>query len=144
MPQICHLQTSVRSMTEKRHGCLSGVTWYYDDRFNTVLEMFLRNIVVFDVHPHANLLFHHIPKVIYWREIWRLWRPLEFNESSLKVMFSNLFLFRLGESVWTLASVSSLLLSGLGPGVALCCCSPSASRLTVLCVQSWYSADRYL
>ncbi len=30
------------------------------------------------LHIHdANLPFHHIPKVLYWIEIWWLWRPFE-------------------------------------------------------------------
>ncbi len=30
------------------------------------------------MHIHdANLPFHHIPKVLYWIEIWWLWRPFE-------------------------------------------------------------------
>jgi len=58
-------------------------------RFKKVLKTFLR-----DCGPYWHDLFssmdvplelHLIPKVLYWIEIWRLWRPLEFSE--LLVMF---------------------------------------------------------
>ncbi len=63
------------------HKCLNS--WWY--RFNKVLETFLRDfgpywhdsitqlLQIYDV----NLPFHHIPKVLYWIEIWWLWRPFE-------------------------------------------------------------------
>ncbi len=64
-------------------------------RFNKVLETFLRG---FGPYWHdsitqicrlyiqdVNLSFHHIPKLLYWIEIWWLWRP--FEESELIVMF---------------------------------------------------------
>lgn len=65
---------------------------------NKVLETFLREfgpywydsitqlLQICRLHTHdANLLFHHIPKVLYWIEIWWLWRPFEYSE--LIVMF---------------------------------------------------------
>ncbi len=67
-------------------------------RFNKVLETFPRDfgpywhdsitqlLQICRLHIHdANLSFHHIPKVVYWIEIWWLWRP--FVESELIVMF---------------------------------------------------------
>ncbi len=58
-------------------------------RFNKVLETFLRDfgsyyhdsitqlLQICRLHIHdVNLSFHHIPKVLYWIEIWWLWRPL--------------------------------------------------------------------
>ncbi len=57
-------------------------------RFNKVLETFLRDfgpywhdsitqlLQICRLHKHdVNLSFHHIPKVLYWIEIWWLWRP---------------------------------------------------------------------
>ncbi len=57
-------------------------------RFNKVLETFLRDfgpywhdsikqlLQICRLHIHdANLPFHHIPKVLYWIEIWWLWKP---------------------------------------------------------------------
>jgi len=31
----------------------------------------------------VNLLFHHIPKLLYWIEIWRLWMPFEYGYNVL-------------------------------------------------------------
>ncbi len=66
--------------------CLNSL-WH---RFNKVLETFLRDfgpywhdsitqlLQICRLHIHdANLPFHHIPKVLYWIEIWWLWRPFE-------------------------------------------------------------------
>ncbi len=67
-------------------NCLNS-SWH---RFNKVLETFLRDfglywydnitqllqichLLIHDV----NLSFHHIPKVLYWIEIWWLWRSFE-------------------------------------------------------------------
>ena len=41
--------------------------------------MLLLRICQLHIHA-ANLPFPHIPKVLYWIEIWWLWRPLEHNE----------------------------------------------------------------
>ncbi len=59
-------------------------------RFNKVLETFLRDLAPYchdsitqllqicRLHIHdENLPFHHIPKVLYWIEIWWMWRPFE-------------------------------------------------------------------
>ncbi len=59
-------------------------------RINKVLETYLRYfgpywhdsitqlLHICPLHIHdANLLFHHITKVLYWIEIWWLWRPFE-------------------------------------------------------------------
>ncbi len=67
-------------------NCLNSL-WH---RFNKVLEIFLRDFVPYwhdsitqllqfcRLHIHdENLPFHHIPKVLYWIEIWWLWRPFE-------------------------------------------------------------------
>ncbi len=66
--------------------CLNS-SWHI---FNKVLEIFLRDfgpyrhdsimqlLQICRLHIHdANLPFHHIPKVLYWIEIWWLWRPFE-------------------------------------------------------------------
>ncbi len=74
--------------------CLNS-SW---DRLNKVLETFLRDfgpywhdsitqllqICQLRIHD-ANLRSHHIPKVLYWIQIWWLWRP--FEKSELIVMF---------------------------------------------------------
>ncbi len=67
-------------------NCLNS-SWH---RFNKVLETFFRDfgpywhdsitqlLQICRLHIHdANLPFHHIPKVLYWIEIWWLWRPFE-------------------------------------------------------------------
>ncbi len=67
-------------------NCLSS-SWH---RFNKVLETFLRDfgpywhdsitqlLQICRLHIHdANLPFHYIPKVLYWIEIWWLWRSFE-------------------------------------------------------------------
>ncbi len=67
-------------------NCLNS-SWH---RFNKVLETFLRDfgpywhdsitqlLQICRLHIHdVNLSFHHIPKVLYWIEIWWLWRPFE-------------------------------------------------------------------
>ncbi len=67
-------------------SCLNS-SWH---RFNKVLETFLRDfgpywhdsitqfLQICRLHIHdVNLPFHHIPKVLYWIEIWWLWRPFE-------------------------------------------------------------------
>ncbi len=69
-------------------NCLNS-SWH---RFNKVLETFLRDfgpywhdsitqwLQICRLHIHdVNLLFHHIPKVLYWIEIWWLWRLLVFE-----------------------------------------------------------------
>ncbi len=72
------------------HVCLQNClnsSWH---RFNEVLKTFLRDfgpywhysitqlLQICRLHIHdANLPFHHIPKVLYWIEIWWLWRPFE-------------------------------------------------------------------
>ncbi len=74
-------------------NCLNS-SWH---RFNKVLETFLRGsapywhdsitqlLQIRRLHIHdANLPFQHIPKMLYWTEIWWLWR-LEYSE--LTVMF---------------------------------------------------------
>ncbi len=58
--------------------------------FNKVLETFLRDfgpywhdsitqlLQICRLHIHdVNLSFHHIPKMLYWIEIWWLWRSFE-------------------------------------------------------------------
>ncbi len=78
--------------------CLQNCLNYSWHRFNKVLETLLRDfgpywhdsitqlLQICRLHIHdANLPFHHIPKVLYWIEIWWLWRP--FEESELIVMF---------------------------------------------------------
>ncbi len=70
--------------------CLQNCFNYSWHRFNKVLETFLRDfgpywydsitrlLQICRLHIHdANLPFHHIPKVLYWIEIWWLWRPFE-------------------------------------------------------------------
>ncbi len=67
-------------------NCLNS-SWH---RFNKMLETFLRDfgpywhdsimqlLYICWLHIHdANLPFHHIPKVLYWIEIWWLWRTVE-------------------------------------------------------------------
>lgn len=54
--------------------------------------------------------------------------------------FSNLVLNDFGESMGPVDSVSCSWLTGVPPGVVLCCCSPSASRFTTSCVQRCSSA----
>ncbi len=67
-------------------------------RLNKVLEAFVRDfgpywhdsitqlLQICRLHIHdVNLPFHHIPKVLYWIEIWWLWRTFELSE--LIVMF---------------------------------------------------------
>ncbi len=67
-------------------NCLNSL-WH---RFNKVLETFLWDFGPYwhdriTQLPHicrlhiydANLPFHHIPMVLYWIEIWWLWRPFE-------------------------------------------------------------------
>ncbi len=44
-------------------------------------------------------------------------------------------LFNFGEPVWIVASISRV-----APGVVFCCCSPSASRFDMMCVQRCTSA----
>ncbi len=66
-------------------NCLNSL-WH---RFNKVLETFLRDfdpywhdsitqlLQICRLHIHdANFPFHHIAKVLYWIEIWWLWRPI--------------------------------------------------------------------
>ncbi len=66
--------------------CLNSL-WH---RFNKVLKTFLRDVSPYwpdsitqllqicRLHIHdVNLPFHHIPKVLYWIEIWWLWRVFE-------------------------------------------------------------------
>ncbi len=75
-------------------NCLNS-SWH---RFNEVFETFLRDfgsychdsitqlLQICRLHIHdENLSFHHIPKVLYWIEIWWLWRS--FEQSELIVMF---------------------------------------------------------
>ncbi len=85
--------------------CLNSL-WH---RFNKVLETFLRDfgpywhdsitqlLQICQLHIHANLPFHHIPKVLYWIEIWWLWRPFEWSE--LIVLFKKTSL-RWFELLW--------------------------------------------
>ncbi len=60
------------------------------DRFNKMLETLLRDfgpychdsitqlLQICRLHIHdENLPFHHIPKMLYWIEIWWLWRSFE-------------------------------------------------------------------
>ncbi len=67
-------------------NCLNS-SWH---RFNEVLETFFWDfgpywhesitqlLQICRLHIHdVNLPFHHIPKVLYWIEIWWLWRPFE-------------------------------------------------------------------
>ncbi len=67
-------------------NCLNS-SWH---RFNKVLETFLRDfgpywhdnitqlLQICRLHIHnTSLPFHHILKVLYWIEIWWLWRPFE-------------------------------------------------------------------
>ncbi len=67
-------------------NCLNS-SWH---RFNKVLETFIRDfgpywhdiitlfLKICRLHIHdENLPFHHITKVLYWIEIWWLWRPFE-------------------------------------------------------------------
>ncbi len=67
-------------------NCLNS-SWH---RFKKVLETFLRDfgpywydsitqlLQICRLHIHdANLPFQHIPKVLYWIEIWCQWRALE-------------------------------------------------------------------
>ncbi len=67
-------------------NCLNS-SWHW---FNKVLETFLRDfgpywhdsitqlLQICRLHIHdENLPFHHIPKVLYWMEIWWLWRLFE-------------------------------------------------------------------
>ncbi len=72
------------------HVCLQNClnsSWHI---FNEVLETFLRDfgsychdsitqlLQICRLHIHdENLSFHHIPKVLYWIEIWWLWRTCE-------------------------------------------------------------------
>ncbi len=72
------------------HFCLQNClnsSWH---RFNKVLETFLRDfgsywhdsitqfLQICRLHIHdVNLSFHHIPNVLYWIEIWWLWRLFE-------------------------------------------------------------------
>ncbi len=70
--------------------CLQNCLNYSWHRFNKVLETFLRDfgpywhdsimqlLQICQLHIHdGNLPFHHIPKVLYWIEIWWLWSPFE-------------------------------------------------------------------
>ncbi len=112
------------------------------------------------LHIHdENFPFHHIPKVLYWIEIWwqgkmdpcfhvlyaKFW-PYHLNVAAeiethqTRKHFSNLLLSNFGESVWIVASVCCSYLTGAAPSVVFCCWSPSASGFDVLCVQRWYSA----
>ncbi len=72
------------------HFCLQNCLNSLWHRLNKVLETFLRDfgpywhdsitqlLQICRLHIHdANLPFHHIPKVLYWIEIWWLWRPFE-------------------------------------------------------------------
>ncbi len=72
------------------HFCLQNCFNSSWRRFNKVLETFLRDfgpychdsitqfLQICRLHIHdVNLSFHHIPKVLYWIEIWWLWRPFE-------------------------------------------------------------------
>ncbi len=67
-------------------NCLNS-SWH---RFNKVLETLLRDfgpywhdsitqlLQICRLHIHdENLSFHHIPKMLYWIEIWWLWRTFE-------------------------------------------------------------------
>ncbi len=67
-------------------NCLNS-SWH---KFNKVLETFLRDVgpywhesitqllQIYQLHIHdVNLPFLHIPKVLYWIEIWWLWRTFE-------------------------------------------------------------------
>ncbi len=75
--------------------CLHSL-WH---RFNKVLETFLRDfgpywhdsimqlLQICRLHIHdVNLPFHHIPNVLYWIEIWWLWRTFVWHvqETSLR------------------------------------------------------------
>ncbi len=68
------------------HNRLNSV-WH---RFNKMLDTFLRDfgpywhdsitqlLQICRLHIHdVNLPFQHIPKILYWIEIWWLWRPFE-------------------------------------------------------------------
>lgn len=47
---------------------------YRHDRITQLLQ-------ICQLHVHdENLIFHHIPKLVYWIEIWRLRRQLEHSE----------------------------------------------------------------
>ncbi len=70
--------------------CLRNFLNSSSHRFNKVLETFLRDVgpywhdsitqllQICQLHFHdVNLPFHHIPKELYWIEIWWLWRSFE-------------------------------------------------------------------
>jgi len=55
----------------------SGILVHIDMSITQLLQMCR-------LHIHdVNLLFHHIPKLLYWIEIWCLWRPFECSELML-------------------------------------------------------------
>ncbi len=54
------------------HGIDSTRCWKHSSEILVHIDM------ICHLHIHdAYLLFHHIPKVLYWIEIWWLWRPFE-------------------------------------------------------------------
>ncbi len=64
----------------------------------------------------------------------------EIETHQTRQRFSNLLLSDFGEPLRIVAAVSCSWLTGAAPGVVFCCCSLSASRFYVLCIQWWYSA----
>ena len=73
--------------------CLQNCLNSWWQRFNKLLETFLWDfgpywhdsitqlLQICWQHIHdTNLLLQHISKVLFWMEIWRLWRPVEFSE----------------------------------------------------------------
>ncbi len=63
--------------------CLQNCLNYSWHRFNKVLETFLRDFCPY-WHDSITQLLQicrlHIPKMLYWIEIWWLWRPFEKSE----------------------------------------------------------------
>ncbi len=69
------LQNCLNSSWHRFNKVLETLLWdfgpYWHDRITQLLQ-------ICRLHIHdVNLSFHHIPKVLYWIEIWWLWRPFE-------------------------------------------------------------------
>ncbi len=67
----------LHSIDSTRCWIHSSEIWVHIDRHDSIMQL----LQICRLHIHdANLPFHHIPKVLYWIEIWWLWRPFEESE----------------------------------------------------------------
>ena len=81
-------------------GINSARCWKHSWEILVHFDMIASNLLqICQLYIHVvNLLVHHIPKVLYWIEIWWLWRPLGYSE--LIVMFKKPVLDHLSFVTW--------------------------------------------